>query len=133
MRHIWSLEIPPDSSRGPIDAQIPFDRFFSDHGDGPSLDNMTQLETWLNEKLIERKRKDRVNLSSQPICLCHGDLTTGHILVGERITILNGEFSGIYPLSFEEFALCYKFWNKGSKFAFDLCKQLFGPKNSANM
>ena len=135
-RHIWSLPLPPNMSLGPIEGQVPEDRFFSDYGSGRTFENVTQLENWINEKLKFRNKPERVDFQSERLQVCHCDLTQWNVLVDKPDKppiIINWGYSGIYPRAFEEFALVSQFCLLGSKFAKDLHKQLFGPKLSSTM
>lgn len=130
VRHIWDLPLPPDALVGPFEREIPADRFFSDCGSDRSFNNLVELEDWVNNKLEEAGRPHRVSLQGEQLYLCHCDLAGHNIKVGERITILDWGFSGIYPKSFEEFALVTQFNLGGRKFARLLHGELFGEKPS---
>ena len=136
VRHIWSLPLPPNASPGPLEGQIPQDRFFSDHGAGRIFENSEQLENWTNEKLIHRNKPQRVSFQFEKLQICHCDLSQWNVMVGKSDKppiIIDWEFSGIYPRAFEEYALVQQFSLPGSKFAKDLHKRLFGPKLSTNI
>ncbi|POR32227.1 Phosphotransferase enzyme family protein [Tolypocladium paradoxum] len=133
VRHIWDIPLPPNASVGPFEQQVPVDRFFADFGAGQVFNELVEIEDWINHKLEDARRPDRVSLQGERLCLCHCDLTQFNIKVGERITILDWGFAGIYTRAFDEFALIHQYTLPGHKFAKALRDELFGPKFSKSM
>ncbi|KAM3438077.1 hypothetical protein NHJ13734_004350 [Beauveria thailandica] len=129
VRHIWDLPLPSNAAVGPLEHQAPVDRFFSDVGSGRSFNNVIELQDWINTKLDEARRPDRVTLRGERLSICHCDLTPFNIRMSEPIAIIDWGFAGIYPRAFEEFALLHQ----GLTFAKALHRQLFGPKPSKHM
>lgn len=133
VRHIWDLPPPPGITIGPLGQQIPADRFFSDCGADRRLDNVVQLQDWVNAKLEEAGRLKRAALQHERICICHNDLTEFNIRVttSGAMALLDWGFAGVYPHVFEEFAVVNQFNLREMKFARALHGQLFGPKVEA--
>jgi len=133
VRHIWDIPLPPNASPGPFERQVPVDRLFSDCGPTSAFNNVTEMEDWLNNRLKQAGRPDRISLQGEPLSLCHCDLGPFNIRVGEPVAILDWGCSGIYPHTFEEFAIVHQFNLRGAKFAKALHRQLFGPKFSKSV
>lgn len=89
VRHIWEIPLPPTARLGPFGQEYPADRFFSDYGAERHFNNVVELEDWINSKLEEAERLDRVALKDEPLCICHCNLTLFNIKVGETIAILD--------------------------------------------
>ncbi|VUC21297.1 unnamed protein product [Clonostachys rosea] len=135
VRHIWEIPLPEKAKIGPLERQIPHDRFFGDYGAHRTFENLEELETWINNQLKEAEYKERVALQGEPLVICHGDIHPWNILVnGEgRVTFIDWGYSGIYTREFEELALIHQ-WNRdGAKLAKALHKALFGPKPTKQM
>jgi serine/threonine protein kinase len=135
VRHVWTIKVPPGASPGPLGRQIPEDRFFTDRGAGQTFDTTADLEQWVNAKLIDTGKPDRVNFALEKLYLCHCDLAEHNILIPVlgAIYLIDWGMSGFYPLVFEEYALFHQFNRPGSNFAKQLKSMLFGDKASPNL
>ncbi|EJP67316.1 uncharacterized protein BBA_03890 [Beauveria bassiana ARSEF 2860] len=129
IRHVWDLPLPPNAAIGPLGHERPVDSFFSDIGSDRAFNNAIELQDWINNKLNDAGRSDRVILEGERLSICHCDLTPFNVKMCEPIAIIDWGFAGIYPRAFEEFAIL----NQGMAFANTLCRQLFGPKPSKHM
>ncbi|KAH8719904.1 hypothetical protein HC256_000312 [Beauveria bassiana] len=129
VRHVWDLPLPPNAAIGPLGHERPVDSFFSDIGSDRAFNNAIELQDWINNKLNDAGRPDRVILEGERLSICHCDLTPFNVKMCEPIAIIDWGFAGIYPRAFEEFAML----NQGMAFANTLCRQLFGPKPSKHM
>jgi serine/threonine protein kinase len=135
VRHVWTIKVPPDASPGPLGRQIPEDRFFTDRGARQTFDTTADLERWVNAKLIDRGKSERVDFTLEKLYLCHCDLASHNILIPTlgAIYLIDWGMSGYYPLVFEEYALLNQFNLPGSNFAKQLKCKLFGDKSSPNL
>jgi len=132
VRHVWTIKGPPSVSPGPLGRQIAEDRFFTDRGAGQTFDTTADLEQWVNAKLVDTGRSERVDFAREKLRLCHGDLASHNVLIPilGPIYLIDWGMSGYYPLVFEEYALLHQF---NSSFAKQLKSKLFGDKASPNL
>lgn len=130
VRHIWQLPLPQGAFIGPLAGQKANDWFFSDYGADRTFQSIQELESWINDKLEDAGRTERVNLKGLERRICHGDLSQYNILYDGRVIILDWGKSGIYPGVFDEFALVRQFPIRGGKYAKRLHGKLFGNKLS---
>jgi tRNA A-37 threonylcarbamoyl transferase component Bud32 len=135
VRHVWTIKVPPGASPGPLGRQIPEDRFFTDRGAGQTFDTTADLEQWVNAKLINTRKSERVDFALEKLHLCHCDLASHNILIPVlgAIYLIDWGMSGFYPLVFEEYALLHQFNLPGGHFAKQLKPILFGDKASPNL
>ncbi|KAI9785263.1 MAG: hypothetical protein M1816_000449 [Peltula sp. TS41687] len=131
VRHIWQLPLPPGPFIGHLAGEKANDWFFSGDGADRTFQSVQDLEGWINDKLEDVGRPERVNSKGIECRICHGDLSQHNILYGaSRVIILDWGMSGIYPGVVDEFALIRQFSNRGGKYASRLHKKLFGDKFS---
>ncbi|PMD63973.1 uncharacterized protein K444DRAFT_650930 [Hyaloscypha bicolor E] len=86
---------------GPIGGGEPEGYFFGDDGAGRSFASVADFEAWLNIRLALRNKS--IDLSSQPLVLCHMDLCRRNMILEENdsICLLDWGCAGMYPRYFE--------------------------------
>jgi thiamine kinase-like enzyme len=86
---------------GPIGGGEPEGYFFGDDGARRSFASVADFEAWLNTRLALRNKS--IDLSSQPLVLCHMDLCRRNMILEENdsICLLDWGCAGMYPRYFE--------------------------------
>ena len=86
---------------GPIGGGEPEGYFFGDDGARRSFGSVADFEAWLNIRLALRNKS--IDLSSQPLVLCHMDLCRRNMILEENdsICLLDWGCAGMYPRYFE--------------------------------
>jgi serine/threonine protein kinase len=134
VRHLWTLPLPPGTVVGPLENNLPVDRFFGDSR-GRRFKDVPGLEDWINMILRLVGRGGSIDLRSKSTQICHCDLAEHNIMLdnNECILIIDWGFSGIYPRCFEEWGLVHQFNRQGLRFAKALHQRLFDGKFSREM
>lgn len=105
------LQRIPADSPGPINGGIPRGYLFSEDGAATSLNTMTKLNQWLNERaLLDNNDKNGFAFNLSDCIFCHLDLTRRNIILcpDGSFCLLDCEHAGFYPAIFETYCLCLR-------------------------
>lgn len=104
------LQRIPADSPGPINGGNPRGYLFSEDGAGTSLNTMTKLNQWLNERvLLDNNDKNGFDFNLSDCRFCHLDLTRRNIILcpDGSFCLLDWEHAGFYPAIFETYCILF--------------------------
>lgn len=101
-------QIPVDFP-GPRNGGIPRGYLFTEDGAGITLNSMSKLNQWLNERLILDTDELGFNFNLSECRFCHLDLSRRNIIIcpDGSFCLLDWEHAGVYPAVFETYCLLF--------------------------
>lgn len=106
VEHLGQIQAPPEQhGPGPISHNRgPRGYLWGDDGVRKPFGSITDLNDWLNRRLILRKQNESVDFSSYLLVLCHMDLCRRNMILGEdgkSIYLLDWGHAGFFPRFYE--------------------------------
>lgn len=105
VEHLGQIQAPPDQGPGPISHDRgPRGYLWGDDGVRKPFASLTDLNKWINRRIILRKMNESVDLSLYPLVLCHMDLCRRNMILsedGKSIYLLDWGHAGFFPRFYE--------------------------------
>lgn len=84
VEHLGQIQAPPERGPGPItDDRGPRGYLWGDDGVHNPFTSLTDLNDWINRRIILRKMNESVDLSPYLLVLCHMDLCRRNMILSE--------------------------------------------------
>ncbi|KUL89800.1 hypothetical protein ZTR_00464 [Talaromyces verruculosus] len=105
VEHLGQIQAPPEQGPGPItDDRGPKGYLWGDDGVRKPFKSITDLNEWINRRIVLRKMNESVGLSQYSLVLCHMDLCRRNMLLsedGKSIYLLDWGHAGFFPRFYE--------------------------------
>lgn len=115
----------PADFPGPRNGGMPRGYLFSEDGAGISLNTMDGFNSWLDRRAMLKGSEEKFNFQLTDCVFCHMDLCPRNIIVRDGgLCLLDWEFAGFYPRTFEKYSTLFNGQTGDGQFADDLAEAL---------
>lgn len=104
VEQLGQIQAPSEHGPGPTSHdQGPRGYLWGDDGVHKPFESITDLNDWINRRIILRKQNESVDCRSYPLVLCHMDLCRRNMILGEdgKIYLLDWGHAGFFPRFYE--------------------------------
>ncbi|GAM33859.1 hypothetical protein TCE0_013f01065 [Talaromyces pinophilus] len=105
VERLGQVQAPPEQGPGPItDDRGPRGYLWGDDGVRKPFKSITDLNEWINRRIILRKMNEFVDLSPYSLVLCYMDLCRQNMILsedGKSIYLLDWGHAGFFPRFYE--------------------------------
>ena len=109
---------------GPVSGGDAHGNLWSEYGSGTKFSNVTDLESYLNERLAYFKIA--IHVPKEDLCLCHMDVAPRNFMIDLQgdLCLLDWATAGFYPRYFELWSIDFTQHVMGSSFGLELLQSL---------